>query len=65
MTFRWIVGGCVAIAVGLGFVFPQVEAIRVNGGLTPGGASLLVLGLAGVMIGIGGVGHGIRRALSS
>ena len=61
MAMRWIVCGCAAILVGLGFVFPQLAEIRMNGALTLNGICLLFLGVVGVLGGLGCLGRGVQR----
>lgn len=57
-----IVGGIVAVLVGLGFVFPQVAELRATGALFAGQILLLGLGVALTGTGVAGVIAGGMRS---
>lgn len=60
MSLTKIAGGIALIAVSLAFVFPQVAQIRDAGALPPVGIGLLLLGVAGTVLGVWCGVQGIR-----
>lgn len=60
MSMRMIIGGSVVTLVALGFVFPQLAQIRMDGVLGPSGVGLLFLGLAGTLGGVWCIVQGLR-----
>ena len=65
MNKRLIVGGCLGVLVALGFVFPQIAQMRMNGVIGPGGVVLLLLGIAGTLGGLWCVARGVRQGPST
>jgi len=57
-----ILGGVVAVLVGLGFIMPAVAQWRTQGALPGVSVALLLLGVFLSLGGIGAVATGIRRA---
>lgn len=61
IMWRWLfVLGCVAVLVGLGFVFPALAQLRHQGHLLALEAGLLVLGVVLTLGGLGSVGFGVK-----
>jgi hypothetical protein len=59
--WRWLfVLGCVAILVGLGFVFPALAQLRDQGHLIGLEIGLLILGVLLTLGGLASLGWGIR-----
>lgn len=65
MSTKLIAGGCVGVLVALGFVFPQIAEMRMNGSLGPDGVALLFLGVAGTLGGLWCVVRGVRQGSSA
>jgi hypothetical protein len=59
-----IAGSVAVVAVSLGFVCPQLAQIRAAGSLPPVGILLLLLGIAGMIVGVWCGLQGIRREAS-
>ncbi len=62
MRFAWIISGVVALAVGLGFVCPQLAQLRLQPVVPLTGILLLVGGLLLTWGGVWSVARGIRGA---
>jgi hypothetical protein len=59
--WRWLfVLGCVAVLVGLGFVFPALAQLRVQGHLIALEVGLLILGVLITLGGLASLGWGVR-----
>lgn len=64
MSRMKIAGGIALIAVSLAFVCPQLAQIRAAGALPPAGILLLLMGIAGTIVGVWCGLQGARRSAS-
>ena len=60
MSRYLLIVGCVALLVGLGFVFPQLAHLRMQGHLIAGQITMLFFGLLVSLGGVGSLAFGVR-----
>ena len=65
MSRNLLIVGCVAILVGLGFVFPQLANLRMQGHLVAGEISMLFFGLLLSLGGLCSAAIGVRACVKT